>query len=77
MLGMLDPDSAYGGSSTSVVYDFGGLTFAPVIYADKNTDTEDIMQKLKAAWPEFVDEFVDEIDKREEGNYVRRGDRVF
>ena len=77
MLGLLDPDSAYGGSSTSVVYDFGGLTFAPVIYADKNTDTEDIMQKLKAAWPEFVDEFVDEIDKREEGNYVRRGDRVF
>lgn len=77
MLGTLDPDTAYGGSSTTVVYDFGGLTFAPVIYADKDTDTNDLMQKLRAVWPEFVDEIQDEIDKREEGNYVRRGERVF
>ncbi len=77
MLGTLDPDSAYGGSSTTVIYDFGGLTFAPVIYADKDTDTNDLMKKLRAVWPEFVDEIQDEIDKREEGNYVRRGERVF
>jgi TP901 family phage tail tape measure protein len=77
MLGVLDPESAYGGSSTTVIYDFGGLTFAPVIYADKDTDTNDLMKKLRAVWPEFIDEIKDEIDKREEGNYVRRGERVF
>ena len=55
MLGADWSDFTLGGGSNGDYYDFSGITFAPQITVQGNADPDDIMDKLEAAYPEFLD----------------------
>lgn len=61
-----DYNLGYGERSTSI--DIGGVSFAPQITVQGNAHKEDIIQAIRAAYPEFLDMLEEWIDER--GEYV-------
>lgn len=57
------------GSST-VIYNVGGVTFAPQIPVTGDTDEDALIKKLRDLEPEFVDFVLEAIHRREAGAYV-------
>lgn len=79
MLGASDFDDGalQGGGSNTVIYDLGGVTFAPQVTVSGNADKDDIIRQLKDLEPEFFDLLETWIKKREAGKYVAASNRVF
>ncbi len=79
MLGASDFDDGVlqGGGSNTVIYDLGGVTFAPRVTVSGNADKDDIIQQLKDLEPEFFDLLETWLRKREAGKYVTANHGVF
>ncbi|EDS09924.1 phage tail tape measure protein [Anaerotruncus colihominis] len=79
MLGASDFDDGVlqGGGSNTVIYDLGGVTFAPQVTVGGNADKDDIIQQLKDLEPEFFDLLETWLRKREAGKYVTANHGVF
>lgn len=79
MLGASDFDDGalQGGGSNTVIYDLGGVTFAPQVTVGGNADKDDIIQQLKDLEPEFFDLLETWLRKREAGKYVTANHGVF
>lgn len=79
MLGASDFDDGVlqGGGSNTVIYDLGGVTFAPQVTVSGNADKDDIIQQLKDLEPEFFDLLETWLRKREAGKYVTANHGVF
>lgn len=79
MLGASDFDDGalQGGGSNTVIYDLGGVTFAPQVTVSGNADKDDIIQQLKDLEPEFFDLLETWLRKREAGKYVTANHGVF
>lgn len=61
--------------SGDVVYDIGGITFAPQVVVNDGTSPDDIIEIIKAKEEELVEYFLDLIDRQEVGVYgYFRGD---
>ncbi|NBI80028.1 phage tail protein [Anaerotruncus colihominis] len=79
MLGASDFDDGVlqGGGSNTVIYDLGGVTFAPQVTVGGNADKDDIIRQLKDLEPEFFDLLETWLRKREAGKYVTANHGVF
>lgn len=79
MLGASDFDDGalQRGGSNTVIYDLGGVTFAPQVTVGGNADKDDIIQQLKDLEPEFFDLLETWLRKREAGKYVTANHGVF
>ena len=79
MLGASDFDDGalQRGGSNTVIYDLGGVTFAPQVTVSGNADKDDIIQQLKDLEPEFFDLLETWLRKREAGKYVTANHGVF
>lgn len=79
MLGASDFDDGVlqGGGSNTVIYDLGGVTFAPQVTVSGNADKDDIIRQLKDLEPEFFDLLETWLRKREAGKYVTANHGVF
>lgn len=79
MLGASDFDDGalQGGGSNTVIYDLGGVTFAPQVTVGGNADKDDIIRQLKDLEPEFFDLLETWLRKREAGKYVTANHGVF
>lgn len=55
MLGADASDFYLGGGDSEIVYDMGGVTFAPNIVVHGNADKESIMEAIEEEYPEFLD----------------------
>ena len=80
MLGISNDDSyepISTGSGTSVVYDLSGLSFAPQIKIQGDTDEDALIRKLRELEPEFIDFVLEALARREDGAYVTADSRVY
>lgn len=66
-----------GGAGTSIVYDLSGLSFAPQIKIDGDTDEDALIRKLKELEPEFIDFVLEALSRREGGTYVTADNRLY
>lgn len=66
-----------GGTGTSVVYDLSGLSFAPQIKIEGDTDEDALIRKLKELEPEFIDFVLEALSRREGGTYVTADNRLY
>lgn len=80
MLGATDDSSSSilsSGSGSSVVYDLSGLTFAPQFNVERDIDEDELIRKLRALEPEFVDFIFEALSRREGGTYVTADSRLY
>lgn len=66
-----------GNTGTSVVYDLSGLSFAPQIKIEGDTDEDALIRKLKELEPEFIDFVLEALSRREGGTYVTADNRLY
>lgn len=59
-----------GGGSSSSYIDLGGVTFAPNIVVKGGSSKSDIVEAIRAAYPEFLDMLDELLAEREEGVYA-------
>jgi len=71
LLGLDDFSLAGLTESTVIIYDFSGFHYNPQIEADGNTDTSDLMEKLKQHELEFFDWLERWLARREVGDFAR------
>ena len=64
-------------TGTSVVYDLSGLSFAPQIKIEGDTDEDALIRKLKELEPEFIDFVLEALNRRECGAYVTADNRLY
>ena len=64
-------------SSSSTVYDVGGITFSPIIEISGDVDEDDIIAKIKRLEPEFVDYVLKALARREAGAYGNADGQVY
>lgn len=79
MLGASDFDDGalQSGGSDTVIYDLGGVTFAPQVTVNGDADKDDIIRQLRDLEPEFFDLLETWLRKREAGKYVTANHGVF
>lgn len=70
MLGADAGDFALSGGSSSSYIDLGGVTFAPNIVVKGGSSKSDIVEAIRAAYPEFLDMLDELLAEREEGVYA-------
>lgn len=68
--------SLLAGSTSYVVYDFGGIVFSPRIEVYGDVDEDEIIKKIKEHEPEFFDYLEKWLRKREAGCYGAAYSRV-
>lgn len=64
-------------STTSTVYDVGGITFSPIITISGDADEDDIIAQIKKLEPEFVDYVLKALARREAGAYGNADGQVY
>lgn len=68
--------SSLAGSTSYVVYDFGGIVFSPRIEVYGDVDEDEIIKKIKEHEPEFFDYLEKWLRKREVGCYGAAYSRI-